>query len=65
MTPLYCIQIALKEGDDYGEYQVLSDWSPETELNVNVPVDQAYKIKVRAWSGVNGEGEAYQEYKFK
>lgn len=60
VTPYYRIEIKYAEG----EYEVVSDWSPEESVDLQLPAGISYEMKVRAKTGTEGDGEAYQIYAY-
>lgn len=60
ITPYYRVEIKYAGG----EYEVVSDWSSEEYVTIQLPADTGYEIKVRAKTGAAGDGEAYQIYTY-
>lgn len=60
VAPYYRIEIKYAEG----EYEVVSDWSPEESVDLQLPAGISYELKVRAKTGTEGDGEAYQIYTY-
>ena len=61
VTPQYQLEISTSGGDNY---EVVVEWTEESEWDISVPMGQEYIIKVRAKTGNEGDAEAYQIYTF-
>lgn len=60
VIPYYCIEIKYAEG----EYEVVSDWSTEECVEIQLPAGVSHELRVRAKTGTEGDGEAYQIYTY-
>ena len=60
VVPLYRAEYA-KEGE--GEFVLLRDWSGEEEFDLELPEEAGGRLRISAWSGTEGEGIAWQDYK--
>lgn len=60
VVPYYRVEVRYGQG----EYEVVSDWSAEEEVDIQISADTGYDIKVRAKTGIAGGKEAYQIYSY-
>ena len=60
IVPYYRVEVKYAEG----EYEVVSDWSTEDRVEIQLPANTGYEIKIRAKTGIEGDGEAYQIYTY-
>lgn len=60
IVPSYQISFS----DDTVNYLVLTDWTTDSKISVELPGDDNYTIMVRAKAGIEGEIEAFQYYTF-
>ena len=61
VTPYYQVEIS-EDGEDY---TVIVEWTKQSKLDLEVPGESGFYIKVRARTQNNEGYEAYQIYKFK
>lgn len=61
ITPQYQLEISKNDGENF---EVVVEWTEESEADISVPTGQEYIIKVRARTGNEGDAEAYQIYTF-
>lgn len=60
VVPQYRVEFIDKEGAE----SVLVDWTTESEMEVLLPMEPGYSIRVRARSGIEKDAEAYQLYTY-